>query len=264
MPHFHNAYSMIYIQNGKVRLCLGDEEMMAEGNSLVFISHLEKHAVTVLEEPYWRYSVEIAPEYADMLIMDSRLLSVFKNRPEGFRHVFNVSGIQDELNTIFAALLKASNIEDEFAETYVGCLLRELLITVYRNNKEQFPLIKGNVKSVIYDIQKYIDEHYREQITITDIANEFFISSSYLTHSFTELTGLSPKQYIMKNRLIYSKDLLTQTSLAISEVSYRSGFQDVNNYIKHFKKVFGWTPNSVRKKLEAKGGCGTRSGAPTC
>lgn len=244
--HFHNAYEMIYVLDGKARMRIGNASYNVGADSLVFINNLEEHSVTILEQPYVRYFLTIAPAIADQLIMDSRLLSVFKNRPGEYNHIFDIRKISPTIKQHFRSLLHEHDNADEFSREIIGGLLRQILIHVYRYNSEQFPIPTKSIKSQIYEIQRHIDLHFAEPLNIQAIAQQFYISPSYLSHSFKELTGYSPKQYIMLHRLIHAKELLVNSDVTTSEIAYRSGFTNINNFIKHFKAQYRTTPGRLR------------------
>jgi AraC-like DNA-binding protein len=52
----------------------------------------------------------------------------------------------------------------------------------------------------------------------------------------------------MLSRLSYAKELLLTTDLGVAEISARSGFGDVNNFIRSFKRLNGVTPNRYRRR----------------
>ncbi|MEG0616745.1 MAG: AraC family transcriptional regulator, partial [Oscillospiraceae bacterium] len=123
----------------------------------------------------------------------------------------------------------------------------ELLATLYRQNKAAFPLPAQNVKSEIFEVQQYIEKNFKNEIMISELADKFYINKYYLTHSFKELTGYSPKQYLLLNRLSFAKELLINSDFNISQIAQKAGFYDSNSFIRSFKNEYGITPNSYRK-----------------
>ncbi len=248
--HAHNYYEMIVVLKGVCRIEFKNKTVDVGADSLVFINCFEEHSTVVLQEPYVRYYVTMDPRKVDYYIHDARLLSVFKNRPATFENVFDIAGISGRIAHIMSMLIQEQrNYEDEYKSEYIVLLLRMLLINIYRNNYAQIPH-KSNDKSLVYEIQSYIDQHFREPLLISDIARDNFISPHYLSHCFRDQTGYSPKQYLMLNRLIYAKELLLSSDLTVTEIAARAGFSDTNNFIKHFKKHYNSTPRSLRKASE--------------
>lgn len=247
-PHFHNAYEMVLVTEGRVRMCFERSCPVAGPRTLVFISNLEEHSVTVEQTPYKRYFLTIPPDRADGLIQDAKLLSVFKNRPPAFENVFDVSGIFDRVTALFAHMLEEYRNPGEYSGQMAGALFRELLICVYRNSPGRFPLPGAPVASRIYEIQRYIDRHFTEPVSMEALSKQFYMTPCYLSHRFREMTGYSPKQYLMRSRLTHARDLLSNSDLPVARVAQRSGFTDVNHFIRCFKAQYGTTPGQLRPK----------------
>jgi len=248
--HFHNNHQMIFVISGRILIEFNQSRVYEAGpDSLVFISNLEEHSTKILEEPYERYNLMLVPSGLDRVIKDSLLLSVFRNRPATFCNVFDVSSISKKVNDIFSSLYSeaANNNIDDFSVAMMGCLLYELIVNVYRNNQADFPSFSKDIPPQIYKIRKYIDNNFSQPISLNELAKDNYISTSYMSHCFKRLTGYSPMQYMQLNRLSYSRSMLSNVDLTVSEIAYRSGFSDVNNFIRAFKSYYGTTPGQVRK-----------------
>lgn len=243
--HFHNDYELLYICSGRVRMRVGGSSYEIGEPSLLFISRFEEHSIEILSTPYERYYAIFCAETADRLIGDMRLMSVFKNRPAGFSHCFPCAALPA------AQLLE--KLQEEYAgpgpysDEYAACLLRELLILTYRALPGRFPFPQQAVKNEIHEVQRYIEKHYAEPLQVSALAARFFIDPTYLSHRFRALTGYSPKQYMMLSRLSRARELLISTSLPVGEIASMTGFSDVNNFIRSFKRETGMTPAQYRR-----------------
>ena len=100
---------------------------------------------------------------------------------------------------------------------------------------------------LINQITDYLNEHYAEALTLSQISEKFFISTSHLSHVFKNETGLSPIQYMMQRRIGEAQSLLVETSLTIQQIEERLGFTDSAHFSKMFKKCVGVTPKEYRK-----------------
>ena len=74
----------------------------------------------------------------------------------------------------------------------------------------------------------------------------YYISLFYLSHSFKKLTGYSPKQYLLLTRMSYARELLITTDTAVKVITDQCGFNDVNNFIRVFKREYQMTPKQYR------------------
>lgn len=245
--HTHLSCELIYVKKGKARFIINQTPYEVSEGTVVFISSLEEHSVEILQTPYERYFMTISSAVLEKQIRSPKLTSIFKNRPRGFRHCLptadNRTEVQHILQQIFVGYRSGNAFEDELT----ACLLEQLLILLYRTTPAGFPLPDKLINTEVLSIQQYIERHFTEQIRIAQLAEKHFISVDYLSHTFKQLTGYSPKQYILLNRLAYGRELLMQSGMQINVVAYKCGFGDTNNFIRSFKKQFGVTPNQYRK-----------------
>jgi AraC-like DNA-binding protein len=92
----------------------------------------------------------------------------------------------------------------------------------------------------------YIEQHLHESIRLSDLALQGGLSLYYFARRFKDVTGLSPKQYILGKRLERAHLLLLQGNYSVSEVAYQTGFTDQSHLVRYFKKYWGLTPKALR------------------
>lgn len=243
--HFHNAYELLYVLSGKIEIAIDDKVYTVHPHSLVFISKLEEHSVRVLESPYQRYYLLISPEKLLSLIPHPALRSVFINRPDGFCHVFPLKHTT-MTDTIWPHLVQDVTAQPEFTEWSLSSLLTEMLICCYREHTERFTALYQPVNPAIYEIRAYLEQHFDEPISLSDLAEQYYLSPGYMTHTFTEAVGCSPKRYIMLNRIAKAKELLLRTKTPVLDIGVQCGFNDANNFTRFFKQETGYTPRQYR------------------
>ncbi|MEK4251304.1 helix-turn-helix transcriptional regulator [Paenibacillus sp. FSL W7-1287] len=92
-----------------------------------------------------------------------------------------------------------------------------------------------------------MEDHYLEPITLEHIAHHSDISIRHLNRIFRKYYQTTPNFYLLHLRLEHACMLLKNTHLAITEVSYNSGFNDSNYFTRAFRKKYGMTPKIYRK-----------------
>lgn len=247
--HFHNSYEIIYVIEGKLQCLINNKSYIVEGNSLIFINNMETHNLKVLAHPYRRYFILIKPEYFKTVVNEPILSSVFTNRSGNFRHVMELSsGWIDFIHTIISEIYEELDLKKDFWEAAVKSSLFRLFITLYRNYRSFFPLnsLSENA-NIIIKVQRYIDQHCMEQISLLSVSRLFFMDMYYLSHLFSRITGFTFKEYLILQRVSRAKDLLFHTDENITYVCMNSGFNNVNHFIRIFKKYEGTTPYQYRK-----------------
>lgn len=250
--HFHNVYEMIYVEAGAIEIKIQDKAYAAGPGSLIFLNKLEEHSLTVRAGPYRRYFAQFSPEDLEHLLPEPKLRAVFINRPGGFRPIFDLSSVSGQAQALCAGLLaeyQSPAPPDKMGRLYSSALLTQLLILCYRLHSALFPLPNHPVNHAVFEIRRYIEHHFTEELSITALAQEYFLSPCYLSHCFQEWIGCSPKQYVMRSRISSAKELLLHTALTVEEVAQRCGFSDANNFIRSFKRECRVTPGQYRRRL---------------
>lgn len=92
----------------------------------------------------------------------------------------------------------------------------------------------------------YMQKHFAKKLTVASIARSVGLSKSYFLHRFAAQTGLSPIQYLNLYRVEKAAELLSSTTLTVSEIAMICGFGSVTMFIRHFKKSKGISPQSYR------------------
>ena len=246
--HCHLSCEMVFVLSGLAEFVIDGRRYHAGENTAVFISSCEQHEVRILRNPYRRYFAIVHAAELERALPGSGLAGVFKNRPVGFSHCVPLPEAGGEPARIFEALLREAENPAPYGEQMVRSLLEQLLILVRRACPSNFSREEGADSSRVREVQRYIEEHFTEDIRISQLAQQFFINHCYLTHIFKEQVGYSPKQYILLNRLSYAQELLEQTQLQISQIAYQCGFGDTNNFIRAFRNWFGLPPNQYRAR----------------
>ncbi|MCM3784608.1 response regulator transcription factor [Neobacillus mesonae] len=98
----------------------------------------------------------------------------------------------------------------------------------------------------------YIQEHYAEPITLTEVAKQFHFNPSYLSSYFSAHNNEGFSEYLNKVRVQKAMELLSSTEETISEISGRVGYSDQSYFTKVFKKHTGFSPSSYRRGQFAK------------
>ena len=99
----------------------------------------------------------------------------------------------------------------------------------------------------IHGITRYLQEHLAEEISLSVLAKEFYLSPQYISQLFKTEIGVGFLAYLTNIRMERAKKLLLTTNLSIAEVSEKSGYADYRVLTKVFKKSEGITPSQYRR-----------------
>lgn len=99
----------------------------------------------------------------------------------------------------------------------------------------------------ISEVLRRIESRLAEDVTLTDIADALKLNPSYVSRLFKEKVGMNYIEYLTRQRIERSKELLEQSALKIQEVSARVGYRMPHYFIKIFREHTGVTPGQYRK-----------------
>ncbi|MGG3468559.1 response regulator transcription factor [Neobacillus pocheonensis] len=94
---------------------------------------------------------------------------------------------------------------------------------------------------------QYIHEHFSENITLNDLANQVYISRNYLSQIFKKATGISFNQYLTQVRMEKAKAMILEGQYLIYEIAEKVGFKNVPYFSTLFKKHTGLNPTDLVK-----------------
>jgi len=128
--------------------------------------------------------------------------------------------------------------------------LKELLIRLVQSQYLQQVGIESAVNNNLsrkHYIINYIREHLTERITVETLTRKAYLSRNLFFKWFKEQFGLSPVDYINKERIRLAKTLLKDRANKLASVSAQCGFADTNYFVRIFKKAEGVTPGRYQQ-----------------
>jgi AraC-like DNA-binding protein len=103
----------------------------------------------------------------------------------------------------------------------------------------------------------FLQDEWKEPGRLEEIAARVGLSSSRLTHLFTESAQVSIRAFIQERRLRHAAELLASTDERIAQIAYSVGFRDPSNFNHAFKRTFGVSPKTYRQSANQAAGGGT-------
>jgi AraC-like DNA-binding protein len=104
----------------------------------------------------------------------------------------------------------------------------------------------------VQKVKEYIDSHYREEIRLQDLADLVSMTATAFSRFFKLRTNKSISEYIIDIRLGHASRLLADSTMAVVEICYHCGFNNISNFNRIFKKRKGCTPTEFRENYHKK------------
>ncbi len=105
---------------------------------------------------------------------------------------------------------------------------------------------------LVKDVQKKIENAYREADTIEEIIKDIPASRRNIVRRFTQATGIPPIEYLQHVRIESAKRLLEGTNQSITEVIDNTGYSDPKSFRKTFRRIVGMAPQEYKEKFRVK------------
>lgn len=176
----------------------------------------------------------ISPELVDNLfhtLAGTAIRTIFEMRLTSDR----IFGIKED---IYTEIANKKGLEEK--KKYISYLFEMITRYVGENKHSQ-------QSHVLEMIHQYLEENYSKDISLDTVAEVVNLSTSYLSFIFKEISGKNFVDYVNDFRIEKAKILLEETSLNISQIAEKVGYNSANSFSKVFKKYVGISPGQFRK-----------------
>lgn len=249
MPfHWHNETELLYVAKGEFTVFLDQEEFHLSKGDLCYIPSGTMHGGEGVDCVYECIDFDAIKFMQEPPLM-RRYLSILEDKHYQIKNHFNKEQL-DILKCVARMFAAARNQEDGW-EMLVLAGLYDFFGTVvqkgYRIPVQAEKKDRTNNQQINASL-KYITYHYKEQISLEDLARVAAISPKYFCKYFNVVTGKTPIAYLNYYRIERACFLLEQWGSSVTEVALECGFNDVSYFIRCFKKQKGITPYQYIKK----------------
>ncbi len=228
----HRLHYMIFlVRQGMLELELEGKHYTASSGSVVLFDCKRPHEYRALTDDlefYWMvFDGSSSEPFYEQLLEKS-----------GDEHVLRVSDTP-KMQLIFERLLTYGGLSAHRTEHVMAELIYSLLCMQFESE------VSGD--TFVGRALVFMDQHFAEQLSVEDIAEQVGLSPSYFTKHFRRQTGYSPHEYIVLRRIDHAKELLLSTDQTVSQITYASGYNSEENFVRSFKKKVGVSPTAYRK-----------------
>ncbi|MDD2970789.1 MAG: response regulator [Lachnospiraceae bacterium] len=155
-----------------------------------------------------------------------------------FFNYFHYSGetIDNKLNSLYQNLMNVSAIE--------ACEVTRMSVEQVLESEDT------QTHEIISKAKRYIEEHLAEDISVSSIATELFITPNYFSRLFKRIMGEGCNEYIVRKRIEKAKSLLEMTTMKTGKIALMVGYRDTNYFSLAFKKHTGVSPTKYRENTQ--------------
>ena len=252
--HMHGSFELSFVLEGNAQFNQGEKTRKIRPGDLILTNPYEPHSyVAQHEEPLILLTLQIHKlflrryvDYVPKLVFDG---SQIENLPE-----------EDYLSLVRLMFQTAqayfeSDLSRQFDILGYATILLGKLVSILEWKLEENPdsSEKELQKNRIQRLISYIDENYRQKITLSMLADMEGLTTTYMSHFFKKAFGVSFQTYLSAQRFEKALVLMHDKSLSMVDICMNCGFSD-NRYLEAAcKRTLGCSVSEYRKQLDQRG-----------
>lgn len=242
VPHTHNHTELFFIIKGKGQFLIQGQVFPVDVNNLVIINPNILHTEVSLNSQPLEYIV---------LGISGIELATDKNSNGQFCILDHYESF--EISSCLRNILRETELRntgyEEICQAYMEILIIRLMRNTALTAQEEAQVTSGNRQCAA--VKRYIDLHFKEQLTLDLLSQEAHVNKYYLSHAFKREYGVSPINYLISRRIDESMYLLAETDLSLSQIAQLLGFSSLSYFSQVFRKAQGVSPMEFRQNAKA-------------
>ena len=237
--HFHDYYVIGFIEGGRRHLWCRDAEYDLARGDLILFNPRDCHRCSPISGEILDYRAVNIP--ADVMRNAMRDMTGEEFAPRFSQAIVFQSELTESLAALYDSIVSdAPALEKE--ETFF--FLLEQVLAEYCAPGPDTAAAPTDCKLRL--VQDYLEEHFDENVALDQLTALSGLSKSYLLHSFTKQTGVSPYRYLQSIRIEKAKKWLEQGCAPV-DAAGMAGFADQSHFTRFFKDFIGLTPKQYQK-----------------
>lgn len=166
------------------------------------------------------------------------------------KRVFYCGSGLDYQNLFRTMINELQMCKENYAEM-LEMYLRQIFIMLQRYFVNSLKTDNAHVVEEIDKATLYFNEHYSEDISIDEYAQNNHVSVSWFIRNFKHCTGSTPMQYILSKRIYNAEILLHNSSYNVTEIAQIVGYDNPLYFSRIFKKIKGLSPSEYRNNINS-------------
>lgn len=223
--HMHNDYEILFFFDGDAEYIIENKVYALKKNSLLFIKPMVYHGLKILSpKPYER----IVFNFSKQALNENQ-----KNVIDAFSPLYLIRS-NSPLYNIFSALRSLEKIfnKQEFDYLKTSSLYNALSLLHHTENIETVaPLQSGN--ETLNEIINYINENADQKLDARSLSDKFFVSRSWIDHSFKRTLKTSPQKYINEKKILKAQSLILN-GYPIKKVIEQCNYENYSTFYRQY------------------------------
>ncbi|UQZ35623.1 AraC family transcriptional regulator [Paenibacillus sp. PK3_47] len=248
--HFHESYELYYLLAGERNYYINNRMYALRKGDLIFINRNELHRTTAKGTArHERILINFPQEFLQR-VLDSQGLA-FPFFSEQCLLLRPGAHEQGRLENLLFAMLEENEERRSHRHAFLQTLLVQLLIEmnrIHESSPEAIAPVNDEKQRKAYEIICYLQEHYAGKLTLDELSETFYISSTYLCRLFKQTTGFTIIEYLNTIRVQEAQRRLRDSNAKVSQIAEDTGFDSLAHFGRVFKSIVKRSPLQYRKQ----------------
>lgn len=237
VPHTHNHVELFYIVGGRGQFQIENRRYPVSADHMVIINSGVLHTELSLDANPLEYIV-LGIDGVDLALGDGS---------DGMYCIVDFGGSNEVAHCLRSIMVEMEGKQAGYEEV-CQAFMRIVLIRINRRAALSVPQSPppGVSNPQCAAVRRYIDQHFKEPLTLEHLSGQAHMNKYYLSHTFKREYGVSPIRYMISRRLEESKYLLKETDLSLSQIAQMLGFSSLSYFSQVFRRTQGQSPLEYR------------------
>ena len=238
--HAHNTYELYFLEKGQHSCIIGNQlyQISAQDVALFRPNVLHKsHDTKGHTRTCVYFTADFLHEYFTAKALNN-LLRCFE------KDVITLDNETYHKIQKLLVKLKREATTENYDQIFMHCGEVLRILTKHMNDPRKEPSFTSNEKMT--PIFSYIADNYKNITGLDEIADKFYISTSYLCRVFKKHTGMTISQYVNQIKIQHACELLANTDKTSTAIAYECGFNSSMYFCTTFKEQMGCSPTEFR------------------
>ena len=243
IPHAHSYTELFYITGGDGQFQIGESLFPVQAHQLIVVNPNVIHT---------EVSYEAHPLEYIVLGMEGVELSM----PDSHGGGYSLYSFPEQNPVLTCMQQVLQEMQERRPEYQTACLAYMDIILVQLMRSASVSVTQTHARfptnRQCASVRQYIDQHYKESITLDMLAEKVSINKYYMAHAFKREYGVSPINYLIACRIQEGKRLLAETDLSLSQIAAVLGFSSSSYFSQSFRNAEGISPSEYRQANQVK------------